>query len=315
VNFIEKLTNAAQKNKSLLCVGLDPDPKLMPDKVGIFAFNKAIIDTTSDLVCAYKLNLAFYEALETEGFDALKGTIKYMPNDIPVIGDAKRGDIGNTAKAYAKAIFDNLNFDAATVNPYLGFDSLEPFIQYHDKGIFILCRTSNAGAVDFQSISCKVEDGYRPLFEIVALKAEQWNIHGNIGLVVGATYPEELRLIRQNHPDMPLLIPGIGAQGGDLASVVRYGVDARGEKAIINSSRQIIYASREKDFAEAARHAASELRDQINECRLRSCVSNLEKSGAALIFRKTAVRWVFEENQSSGRSLSEGLPVRLSQEK
>ena len=264
MNFIQKLTNATHKNKSLLCVGLDPDPKLMPDKVGVFAFNKAIIDTTSDLVCAYKLNLAFYEALEVEGFDALKGTIKYIPNDIPVIGDAKRGDIGNTAKAYAKAIFANLNFDAATVNPYLGFDSIEPFIQYTDKGVFILCRTSNAGAADFQALPCKAGDSYRPLFEIVALKAAQWNVHGNIGLVVGATYPEELRLIRQNHPDMPLLIPGIGAQGGDLALTIRYGVDAHGEKAIINSSRQIIYASQEKDFAQAARRVASSLRDQIN---------------------------------------------------
>ena len=264
MNFIEKLTSATQKNKSLLCVGLDPDPERMPDKIGIFEFNKAIIGATSDLVCAYKLNLAFYEAQGDEGLDALKRTIKYIPDDIPVIGDAKRGDIGNTAKAYAKAIFDNLNFDATTVNPYLGFDSIEPFIQYRDKGIFILCRTSNTGAVDFQSLRCEVESGYRRLFELVALKAREWNIHGNIGLVVGATYPEELRLIRQSHPDMPILIPGIGAQGGDLASAVGYGVDSQGEKAIINSSRQIIYASPENDFAPAARRAASELREQIN---------------------------------------------------
>ncbi len=151
------------------------------------------------------------------------------------------------------------------MNPYLGFDSIEPFIQYHDKGVFILCRTSNAGAADFQSLRCEVEDGSRPLFEIVALRASQWNTHGNIGLVVGATYPEELKLIRQSHPDMPLLIPGIGAQGGDLALTVRYGVDAQGERAIINSSRQILYASRGNDFAEAARQAASTLRDQINQ--------------------------------------------------
>jgi len=268
VNFLEKLLNATQKNKSLLCVGLDPDPKLMPKKVTIFEFNKAIVDATSDLVCAYKLNLTFYEALDNEGLDALKRTTKYIPDDIPVIGDAKRGDIGNTAKAYAKAIFTNLNFDATTVNPYLGFDSIEPFIQYKDKGVFILCRTSNAGALDFQSLRCKESElSYRPLFEIVAQKASQWNKYGNIGLVVGATYPEELQLIRQSHPDMPLLIPGIGAQGGNLASAVRYGVDGKGEKAIINSSRQIIYASREEDFAQAARRVASELRDQINSYR------------------------------------------------
>jgi orotidine-5'-phosphate decarboxylase len=264
VNFIEKLTNATRKNKSLLCVGLDPDPELMPDRVDVFEFNKAIIDATSDLVCAYKLNLAFYEALDDEGLDALKRTMTHIPNDIPVIGDAKRGDIGNTAKAYAKAILSNLNFDAATVNPYLGFDSIEPFIQYANKGVFILCRTSNVGALDFQSLHCKAESGYCPLFEIVALKASQWNTHGNIGLVIGATYPEELRLIRKSHPTMPLLIPGIGAQGGELESAVRYGVNSKGEKAIISSSRQIIYASREKDFAQAARRAASELQDQIN---------------------------------------------------
>jgi orotidine-5'-phosphate decarboxylase len=264
VNFIEKLTKAARKNRSLLCVGLDPDPGLMPDKVSVLEFNRSIIEATSDLVCAYKLNFAFYEALADEGTATLKDTIKYIPDDIPVIGDAKRGDIGNTAKAYAKAIFTNFNFDATTVNPYLGFDSIEPFIQYRDRGVFILCRTSNTGAVDFQSLCSEVEGSHRPLFEIVALKASQWNTHGNIGLVVGATYPEELRLIRQHHPDMPLLIPGIGSQGGDLATTVRYGVDGKGEKAIINSSRQIIYASRERDFARAARRAATELRDQIN---------------------------------------------------
>jgi len=265
VNFIEKLTKAAQKNKSLLCVGLDPDPALMPDKIGIFEFNKAIIDATSDLVCAYKPNFAFYEALGNEGLDALRRTVDHIPDDIPVIGDAKRGDIGNTAKAYAKAIFSDFNFDAATVNPYLGFDSVEPFIQYHDRGVFILCRTSNAGAVDFQSLRCEVDGDSRLLFEIVAQKVSQWNTYGNLGLVVGATYPEELRIIRQNHPDMPVLIPGVGTQGGELSLVVRYGVDKQGQKAIINSSRQIIYASREKDFADAARRAASELREQINQ--------------------------------------------------
>ena len=265
MNFLEKLINAAHKNKSLLCVGLDPDPELMPKKIGVFEFNKAIIEATSDLICAYKLNLAFYEALDEEGLSALKRTVKYIPSDIPVIGDAKRGDIGNTAKAYARAIFTNLNCDATTVNPYLGFDSVEPFIEYKDRGVFILCRTSNAGALDFQSLRCEEPGlGQRSLFELVALKASQWNTYGNIGLVVGATYPEELRLIRQSHPDMPLLIPGIGAQGGDLALAVRYGVDAQGEKAIINSSRQVIYASPGKDFAEAARRVASELRDQIN---------------------------------------------------
>jgi len=263
VNFSEKLTNTTEWNNSLLCIGLDPDPELMPSKVDVFKFNKAIIDVTSDLVCAYKLNLAFYEALD-DGIDALKRTVNYIPNDIPVIGDAKRGDIGNTARAYAKAIFSNLGFDATTVNPYLGYDSVEPFIEYWDRGVFILCRTSNPGAVDFQNLPFKTKRRQLALFEIVALRAAQWNKHGNIGLVVGATYPEELKLIRQNHPDMPLLIPGIGAQGGDLASAVGYGVNAWGRKAILSSSRQIIYASREKDFAQAARRVAADLREQIN---------------------------------------------------
>jgi len=263
VNFNEKLTNTTELNNSLLCIGLDPDPELMPPKVDVVKFNKAIIDATSDLVCAYKLNLAFYEALD-DGIDALKHTISYIPNDIPVIGDAKRGDIGNTARAYAKAIFITLGFDATTVNPYLGFDSVEPFIEYWDRGVFILCRTSNPSAVDFQSLQFETKRGRLPLFEIVALRATQWNQHRNIGLVVGATYPEELKLIRQNHPDMPLLIPGIGTQGGDLATAVSYGGNAWGRGAILTSSRQIIYASPEKDFAEAARRVAADLREQIN---------------------------------------------------
>ncbi len=264
MNFLEKLTKASENNNSWLCVGLDPAPGLMPAKVKTLEFNKAIIDATHDLVCAYKLNLAFYEVLEDAGAKALRETIKYIPDGILVIGDAKRGDIGNTAQAYARSIFANLNFDATTVNPYLGFDSIEPFIKYHDRGVFILCRTSNPGAVDFQSLLCQVDGGSRPLYLIVAEKVSQWNKYGNLGLVVGATYPEELKQIRQNYPDLPLLIPGVGTQGGELSLCVRYGTDRHGQKAIINSSRQILYASRGADFAEAARHAATELRNQIN---------------------------------------------------
>jgi orotidine-5'-phosphate decarboxylase len=262
MKFIDKLLNASRKNKSWLCIGLDPDPELMPE-VDVLQFNKAIIEATSDLVCAYKPNLAFYEALGTQGLTILEKTIKHVPADIPVIGDAKRGDIGNTARAYARALFSILGFDAATVNPYLGYDSLEPFINYPDKGVFILCRTSNKGATDFQDL----RTNGLPLYEAVAQKAKEWDIHGNIGLVVGATYPEELRKIRSICPEMPLLIPGIGAQGGDLASAVGYGVDARGEKAIINVSRQILYASKEKDFAQAGRNAAEKIRNQINDYR------------------------------------------------
>ena len=265
MSFIDKLTKATRQNRSLLCIGLDTDPQQMPENIGVFEFNKAIVDATRDLVCAYKPNLAFYEALGNPGMEDLRRTVEHIPDNIPVIADAKRGDIGNTAKAYARAIFDNLGFDAVTVNPYLGFDAIEPFIEYRDRGIFILCRTSNAGAVDLQSLICRSDDGDRPLFEIVASKASRWNTYGNIGLVIGATYPEELKLIRQQHPDMPLLIPGIGAQGGDLALTVSYGTDANGEKAVINSSRQILYASRDRDFAEAARQVAGKLRDRINQ--------------------------------------------------
>lgn len=268
MNFLEKLLNAARTNRSLLCIGLDPDPELMPWG-DVAEFNRAIIDATQDLVCAYKPNLAFYEVLGVDGLKALEKTVDYIPADIPVIGDAKRGDIGSTARAYARALFETLGFDAATVNPYLGYDSLEPFIEYREKGVFILCRTSNAGSAHFQDLllcdkSAKAGEGEKPLFEVVAQRAREWNTFGNVGLVVGATYPEELRRVRQLCPRMPLLIPGIGAQGGDLASAVRYGVDDQGEKAIISSSRQIIYASKGKDFAGAARGAALKLRDEIN---------------------------------------------------
>ena len=264
MTFIEKLAAAVRKNKSRLCIGLDPDPVLMPAGIDIHEFNKAIIDATCDLVCAYKPNFAFFEAHAQSCPDDLRRTILHIPRDIIIIGDAKRGDIGNTSKAYAKAIFDDLGCDAATVNPYLGFDSVEPFLQYEEKGVFILCRTSNSGAADFQSLRCETGNGLRPLFEIVAEKANAWNKLGNVGLVVGATAPEELMRIRQNYPDMPLLIPGVGAQGGDIAQVVLNGFDTKSERTIINSSRQIIYASRGKDFAEAARKAAQTLRDQIN---------------------------------------------------
>ena len=261
--FAEKLAGASRSNKSLVCVGLDPDPALMPI-ADVVAFNKEIIAATKDLVCAYKPNLAFYEAM---GLDALRifyETRKAVPDSIPVIGDAKRGDIGNTARAYAKALFDVLGVDGATVSPYLGYDSLEPFLDYSDKGIFILCRTSNAGSADFQGLAVGGKD---LLYEVVARKSKEWNEKGNVGLVVGATFPQELVRVREICPDMPILIPGVGAQGGALEEAVRGGADAAGERAIINSSRGIIFASRGKDFATAAHKAAQTLRDQINAIR------------------------------------------------
>jgi orotidine-5'-phosphate decarboxylase len=265
MNFFEKLAKAIRKNRSLLCVGLDPDPAIMPEGLSIFEFNKAIIDATVELVGAYKPNIAFYEALGSEGLEALKSTRDYIPEEIPVIIDAKRNDIGNTARAYARSLFDYYNFDAATVNPYLGYDSLEPFIQYRDRGIFVLCRTSNTGTEDFQSLPVSSESGAGRLFEVVAGRVDEWNTSGNLGLVVGATYPEELKLLRQRYPEMPFLIPGVGAQGGELSQAVRSGVDAGRKKTVINSSRQILYASRGKDYASAAGQAARELRDKINK--------------------------------------------------
>jgi len=267
MNFTEKLNNAVERNNSLVCVGLDPDPKRMPENISVSDFNRAIVDATSDLVCAYKPNLAFYEALGEAGQEALRETLKHIPGDIPVIADAKRNDIGNTAAAYAGAIFDNLGFDAMTVNAYLGFDSVEPFTSYQDRGIFILCRTSNPGAADFQDMRCRYGGDYLPLYQIVALKAAEWNTHDNVGLVVGATYPGELGIIRKSHPDMLFLVPGIGTQGGDVAQAVHQGANAQGRGMVINSSRQVLYASRGKDFDTAARNAAANLRDEINQHR------------------------------------------------
>ena len=260
MGFRRKLREAVDRNASLLCVGLDPEPSQMPPGITIAEFNRAIIDATRDLVCAYKPNLAFYEAEGIDGLRALEETLRHMPADIPVIGDAKRGDIGNTARKYAQALFDSFGFDAATVNPYLGYDSVEPFISYPKKGVFLLCRTSNPSAKDFQDLKC---DG-TPLYELVAKKALDWNVHGNIGLVVGATFPQELERIRRLCPTMPLLIPGVGSQGGDLPTVTRCGVDETGGNAIINVSRAVIYASKGPDFAEAARAAAETLRNTMN---------------------------------------------------
>ena len=263
MEFVSRLLNASRRNRSLLCVGLDPDPSKLPVK-DIFEFNKAIIDATADLVCCYKPNLAFYEALGIRGLQALNKTVNYIPRDIPVIGDAKRGDIGNTATAYAKALFGYYKFDAVTVNPYMGYDSVKPFLDYRDKGIFVVCRTSNSSASDFQDL---VDNFGMKFYQTVALRAGDWNKGGNVGLVVGATYPEELKEIRKLCPGMPLLIPGIGAQGGDLELSVRYGVDAAKEMAIIVAARQVLYASKGPDYAQAARKAASELRDAINRYR------------------------------------------------
>ncbi len=265
--FRKKLASASKRNSSLVCIGLDPDPSLMPP-IGVFEFNRRIIDATSDLVCAYKPNLAFYEALGADGLKDLERTVAHVPAEIPVIGDCKRADISSTSRAYAKAMFEGFGFDAVTVSPYLGHDSLAPFIEYAEKGVFVLCRTSNPGSADFQELVCEdgsASGGRRPLFEVVALRAKEWNEHGNIGLVVGATYADDLATVRGLCPDMPILVPGVGAQGGDIASVVRCGSGERGA-LIVSVSRQVLYAGGSSDFAEAAREETMRLRVLVDEC-------------------------------------------------
>jgi orotidine-5'-phosphate decarboxylase len=279
--FFAKLREAIQRNHSFLCVGLDPDPARLPEK-DVAAFNRAIVEATADLACVYKPNLAFYEALGPRGMDVLQRTVEAVPKGIPVIGDGKRGDIGSTAEAYARALFDVYGFDAATVNPYLGGDALAPFLERADRGVFVLCRTSNPGGADLQDRLIAADGRARPLYEVVAeLARDRWNAHGNVGLVVGATYPEELGRIRQLCPDMTFLLPGVGAQGADVAAAVRNALDKGGGGFIITSSRQILYASSGKDYAQAARRAAQALRDEINRQREVALASRSEGGGQA----------------------------------
>ncbi len=270
MTFYEKMNKIQGKNKSLLCIGLDTNICKMPafirkSKNPQFEFNKKIIEATKDLVSAYKLNLAFYESAGKLGYETIHKTLECIPKNIITIGDGKRGDIGNTAEQYAKIIFDDWGFDAATVSPYMGKDSIEPFIQSEKQCAFLLALTSNPGAKDFQYLDVKG----RPLYEHVVAKATRWNKSKNIGLVVGATHPSELKRIRTMAPDMPLLIPGIGTQKGDIESTIRYGCDKNGELAIINISRAIIYASSDKNFSVKARDVASNYRNQFNEYRER----------------------------------------------
>ena len=262
-SFVERLDAAMTRNRSLLCVGLDPWPPSMPID-DIAAFNRTIIDATADLVCAYKPNFAFYEAEGIAGLEALRQTIEAAPDGVPMLLDAKRGDLGNTAIAYAKAAFEVWGADAVTVNPYQGRDALQPFLDYADRGVFILTRTSNPGSAEFQDLRVRSPAGERPLYEEVAGQACAWNDNGNVGLVVGATVPEELARVRSIAGSMPVLVPGVGAQGGDLEASVRNGTDANGRRALISASRSVLYASSGRDFADAARAEALRLRDAIN---------------------------------------------------
>ena len=259
--FRDKLLAAARRHDSLLCVGLDIDPGRVPPSLldgpgWIETFNRGIVEATSDLVCAYKPNLAFYEALGLEGWEGLRRTLAAIPRDIPVIADAKRGDIGSTSEAQARALFDELGFDATTLTAYVGLDGLEPFLRYDDRGLLILCKTSNAGSGDFQDLIVEWRGERLPLYQVVARRVVEWNGRGNCGLVVGATYPTQLQEIRALAPDLPILIPGVGAQQGSLEEAVRLGADARGELAIVNVSRSILYAGGEDDWQEAARAEA-----------------------------------------------------------
>lgn len=264
MNFRQKLNAAWQRSGSLLCIGLDPDVDRMPTD-DVAAFNIAIIEATSDLVCAYKPNVAFYEALGPErGYAALRRTLAAIPPHIITLADAKRGDVEHTARAYAQAIFDDLGFDACTVNAYLGGDSMKPWIERDDRGAFVVCRTSNPGAPDLQDLQVQDGAGPRPLYEVVAERARHWDAHANVGLVVGATYPDEMRGLRALCPTMPFLIPGVGAQAGFLAAAVRAGIDADGAGMLISASRAVTYASKAADFASAARAEALRLRDEIN---------------------------------------------------
>jgi orotidine-5'-phosphate decarboxylase len=271
MHFMQSLQQAWTRNDSLVCVGLDPEPAKFPAHLrdrpdAVFDFCAAIVDATADLACAFKPQIAHFAALRAE--NALERLIAHIHSKhpgVPVILDAKRGDIGSTAQHYASEAFERYRADAVTLNPYLGRDSIQPFLDRADKGVILLCRTSNPGGADFQALDC----GGMPLYLRVAeTVARDWNANGNCALVTGATWPEELGRVRAIVGDMPLLVPGIGAQGGDVQAVLRHGRTADGRGLMISSSRAILYAGNGEDFAVAARQAALELRAQINAYRL-----------------------------------------------
>ncbi len=266
--FLDKLTHAQQKNRSFLCVGLDivvantPLPLQGHDEP-MLPFARAIIEATQDLVCAYKPNLGFYLAEGAAGIVALERIVRAIPDDIPIILDGKFGDIGNTAQAYARGAFEQFKADAVTLSPYIGSDSVKPFLADRERAVYVLARTSNPNAGEFQNLA---SDG-RPLYEQVARLAERWHAEGPgaCGLVVGATAPQELQRIRSIVPDLPFLIPGIGAQGGDLEAAVQHGETRSGIGPVINVSRSVLYASRTANFAEAARQAALAIVEQMRQ--------------------------------------------------
>lgn len=258
--FLNKLRGAVSLSNSFLCVGLDPDLRRLPEAVhgDVRVFLREIISATSDLVCAYKPNIAFYEALGEEGWKVLRDTIRSIPDHIPVILDAKRADIGNTARMYAEAYFEDLGVDAVTVNPYMGYDAVEPFLAY--GAVFVLCATTNPSAGELQLL---IVEG-RPLYLRVAEMATKWAEGGEVGLVVGAKDPEAVREVRKVASDLPFLVPGVGAQGGDLEASVRAGKDGGG--VVVNVSRAVLYTSSGQDFAGAAREAAVSFVERMRKC-------------------------------------------------
>lgn len=274
MTFIEQLGAAWAANDSMLCVGLDPDLARMPAALqgkpdGIYQFCKAIVDSTADLACAFKPQIAYFAALRAEDqLEALCRHIRTTYPEVPLILDAKRGDIGATAEQYAREAFERYDANAVTVNPYMGFDSVAPYLERADRGTIVLCRTSNPGGSDLQFL----ETGGMPLYLHVArLVAERWNTNGQCALVVGATFPQELAKVRAVVGEMPLLVPGIGAQGGDVEATVGAGLSAAGTGMMINSSRAILYAPADaatnEDFAQAARRVARDTREAINRAR------------------------------------------------
>jgi orotidine 5'-phosphate decarboxylase subfamily 2 len=260
----QRIAAAAKANNSRICVGLDSERTRLPETVAagpdpVYSFNRAVIDATIDLVCCYKPNMAFYEAGGIEGLKALESTIRYIDGRVPVILDAKRGDIGNTARNYARAAFDWLGADAVTVPPYMGFDSVEPFLEYRDKGVFLLCLTSNASSTDFQLYPAD-----SPMHELVAARALEWDQgKGRLGLVVGATHPEKIARVRSLAGELPFLLPGIGAQGGSLRCVEAAETKSAGPGVVVNASRSIIFAGTGKDFTIKVREAAEALRRMV----------------------------------------------------
>jgi len=268
MTFKAKLRASEDATGSLLCLGLDPEPDLLPPAVerspaGIAGFVRTIVQAVGDAVSSYKLNLAFYERWGREASWLLDQALAALPKDRPVILDAKRGDVGSTAQSYAHAVFEAWGADAVTVHPYLGYDSIAPFLAHKDKEVFIVCRTSNPGAAEFQHLRSEGEALYRH----VARAGVRWDHHDNVGFVVGATAPAELRDVRQIAGDRLLLVPGVGAQGGELGAAVRAALRPDGRGAIMPISRGILFASAGVDYADAARSAAVRYRDAINALR------------------------------------------------